>query len=418
MTKSATEAAIWRDSDLEGGGTPRGPLHGVRILDLSWHLAGPYCTLILADLGATVIKVEAPSAHGGYDPGGFTRHYYKDQDAHYMALNRNKRSILLNLKSDEGKDLFQQLVSSADVVFNNFRAGVMDRLGVGYEDLKKVKEDIIFVSLSSFGQTGPYRQRPGVDLVVQALSGGMSMTGEPGRPPVRAGLPIGDLAGGMWAAISILTALRAKEHGLSNGSNIDLSLLDGQISMIPYFSAYYFLDGSVPGPQGSGGHSPTYGALRCADDRYVIIAVIDQKPWAKLCTALDRLDLKDDPRFATARLRAENGSELRALIAEEFSRMSSSQWAQRFESVDLAYARVNTLDEALADPQVLERKMVVEIEHSLGDKLKFVGNPIKLPGFAPVYESPPRIGEHTDEVLSELGLDSFDLERLREAGVI
>lgn len=409
---------MWLNAANGDVASPKGPLEGVRILDLSWHLAGPYCTLILADLGATVIKVEAPGAHGGYDPGGFTRHYYKDQDAHYMALNRNKKSVVLNLKSEEGKEIFGRLVKGADVVFNNFRAGVMDRLGVGYEALKKIKSDIIFVSLSSFGQNGPYKDRPGVDLVVQALSGGMSMTGEPGRPPVRAGLPIGDLAGGMWAAISILAALRSKEHGLSEGSNIDLSLLDGQIAMIPYFSAYYFLDGTIPGPQGSGGHSPTYGAFRCADDRYVIIAVIDQKPWAKLCRALDRLDLQDDPRFSSAILRSKNDQELRSIIEAEFAKLSSTEWAKRLEESDLAYARVNRLDEALADPQVLHRGMVVEIEHSLGDKLRFVGNPIKIPGFPPLYNSPPRIGENTDDVIGLLGYSQEERQRLHEAGVI
>jgi CoA:oxalate CoA-transferase len=401
-----------------GEAPPRGPLAGVKVIDLSWHLAGPYCALILADLGATVIKVEAKDAHGGYDPGGFTRHYYKDQDAHYMALNRNKRSITINLKTDEGKDLFKKLVAESDVVFNNFRAGVMKRLGLGYEDLKPVNPKLIFASLSSFGQTGPYATRPGVDLVVQALSGGMSMTGEPGRPPVRAGLPIGDLAGGMWAAIAILSALRARDHGLSEGSEIDISLLDGQIAMIPYFSAYYFLDGFIPGPQGSGGHSPTYGAFQCADGRYVIIAVVDQGPWAKLCSALGRPDLQDDPRFATSRSRAENQAELKAAIGAEFAKHGSDEWQERLKAADVAYARVNRLDEALADPQVLHREMVVDIQHSLGNTLRFVGNPVKLSGFTTPYDSPPVIGEHTEEVLRSFGVDAERFADLRERGIV
>lgn len=396
----------------------KGPLDGITIVDLSWHLAGPYGMLILADLGARVIKVEAPGSHGGYDRRGFLRHYYKGQDAHYMSLNRNKESVTLNLKTEEGKALFFKLVAEADVVFNNFRAGVMDRLGLGHEALAAVNPNVVSVSLSSFGQDGPYAQRPGVDVVVQALSGGMSMTGEPGQPPVRAGIPIGDLAGGMWSVIAVLSALRGRDEGLGGGVDIDLALLDGQMAMIPYFSAYYFLDGSIPGPQGSGGHSPTYGAFRCADDRYVVIAVIDQVPWAKLCGALGRDDLVDDPRFDTSERRAANGSELRALIEAEFASRPLEEWEARLEAADLAYARVNRLDEALADPQVRHRGMVIDIEHSLGDTLHFVGNPVKFTEFPARLESPPLIGQDTDDVLSDLGLAPDELEALRSAGVI
>ena len=244
------------------------------------------------------------------------------------------------------------------------------------------------------------------------------MTGEPGRPPVRAGLPIGDLAGGMWAVISILSALRARDHGLSEGSEIDVSLLDGQIAMIPYFSAYYFLDGFVPGPQGSGGHSPTYGAFKCADGRYVIIAVVDQKPWQKLCSAFGREDLEHDPRFSSSRLRATNQDALRAVIDAEFAKHSSNEWQERLKAADVAYARVNRLEEALADPQVLHRNMVVEINHTLGDTLRFVGNPVKLSDFTTPYDSPPIIGEHTEQVLRSLGVPPDRFADLRERGIV
>ncbi len=401
-----------------GASAPKGPLDGITVLDLSWHLAGPFGMLILADLGARVIKIEAPGSHGGYDKRGFLRHYYKGQDAHYMSLNRNKESVTLNLKSAQGKTAFLRLVADADVVFNNFRAGVMDRLGLGHEALAGVNPGIISVSLSSFGQDGPYAQRPGVDLVVQALSGGMSMTGEPGHPPVRAGIPIGDLAGGMWATIAVLAALRGRdEHGIG-GCDVDVALLDGQIALIPYFSAYYFLDGTIPGPQGSGGHSPTYGAFRCADDRYVVIAVIDQGPWQKLCRALDRDDLVADARFDTSQHRAEHGDELRSIIEGVFASRPANDWERRLEKADLAYARVNRLDEALADPQVLHRGMVVDIAHPLGDTLRFVGNPLKFPGFADRLEAPPVIGQHTDQVLASLGIGESELQDLRATGVI
>jgi crotonobetainyl-CoA:carnitine CoA-transferase CaiB-like acyl-CoA transferase len=396
----------------------RGPLAGVTVIDLSWHLAGPYCTLILADLGATVIKVEAPGSHGGYDPGGFIRHHYKGQDAHYMALNRNKQSITLNLKSAEGQEIMSRLLGKADVLFNNFRAGVMDRLGLGYEAVKAINGSIVYVSLSAFGQDGPYRDRPGVDVVVQAISGGMSMTGMPGGPPVRAGIPIADIGGGMWAAIAIISALRGRDAGLIESTNLDLSLLDGQIAMIPYFSMYYFLDGSVPGPQGSGGHSPTYGAFECSDGRHVVIAVIDQKPWLKLCQALRHEEWSTDPRFETATIRAENQETLHALLGDVFSSRSSEEWLDRLREVGLAAGRVNRLDEALSDPQVAHRKMVTEIDHSLGGGLRFVDTAVHFNGFEGKSFSPPLIGEHTQQVLGELGISSADYERLRAEGIV
>ena len=396
----------------------RGPLAGVTVLDLSWHLAGPYCTLILADLGATVIKVEAPGSHGGYDPGGFIRHQYKGQDAHYMALNRNKLSVSLNLKSPEGQEIMRRLVGRADVLFNNFRAGVMDRLGLGYESVKAVNESIIYVSLSAFGQDGPYRDRPGVDVVIQAISGGMSMTGTPGGPPVRAGIPIADLGGGMWAAIAILSALRGRDAGLLTGTNLDISLLDGQIAMIPYFSMYYFLDGSVPGPQGSGGHSPTYGAFECADGRHVVIAVIDQKPWLALCNALRQDAWPADPRFETASKRTENQAALHELLAAVFASRSSEEWLERLRAAGLAAGRVNRLDEALNDPQVRHRKMVTEIDHPLGGALSYVDTPVAFAGFDDQSFSPPLIGEHTHQVLEELGITASEQVRLRAEGVI
>ncbi|HMN70278.1 MAG TPA: CaiB/BaiF CoA-transferase family protein [Rhodoblastus sp.] len=411
--------SIEQSADSRIFGPPRkGPLAGVKIVDLSWHLAGPFCTLILADLGASVIKIEQPGSAAGYDPGGFIRHYYKGQDAHYMALNRNKKSVALNLKSKEGKAILHEMVREADVVFNNFRAGVMDRLGIGFEDLRKINPDIIFGSLTSFGKNGPYAARPGVDLVVQALSGGMSMTGEPGRPPVRAGIPLGDLSGGMWAAISILSALRARDQQGAGGREIDVSLLDGQIAMIPYFSAYYFLDGFIPGPQGSGGHSPTWSAYQCKGGRWMVIAVVDQKPWKKLCAALSRDDLLEDARFVTSHDRARNGKELAEIMAAEFARWTADEVAAKLERSDVPFAPVKRLDEALVDPQVQHRGMVVEIQHVLGDKLKFVGTPVRMSAFEPAYESPPLIGQHTSDLLVSLGYGQADISRMREQGVI
>ena len=403
-----------RDSS---GDRSAGPLEGITVIDLSWHLAGPFCTLILADLGARVIKVEAPGSHGGYDPGGFIRHFYKGQDAHYMALNRNKLSVTLNLKAPEGIELFKRLCTTADVVFNNFRPGVMNRLGIGYEEIRRVAPDVVFASLSSFGQDGPYSTRPGVDLVVQALSGGMSLTSEPGRPPVRAGIPVGDLAGGMWAVIAILAALRGRRHGIAGDGEIDVALLDGQIALTAGLAGQYFLDGSLPGAGHLGATSEAAQAFKCADERYVV------------------LDADDD--VLGQLLSGEGGTEVESLIAQPndgtvgggrrdmtqlveriFRGRPSDHWEQRLQRLGVPHARVNRLDEALTDVQVIERGMIIELEHRLGGRLRFVGCPIRLPGFRMPIESPPLQGEHTEQILGDLGLSVTEVGRLRADGVV
>ena len=379
------------------------PLEGVTVLDLSWHLAGPYCAMILADLGARVIKIERPGANGGYDPGGVARFEYRGEDVHYIALNRNKQSIVLDLKDPVGRDSFLKLVSRSDVVFNNFRPGTMQRLGLTFADLKNVNPNIIFASLSAFGASGPESDRPGVDLVIQAESAGMSMTGEPGQPPVRAGLPIADLAGGMWTAIAILAALRDRDQNGAGAREIDMSLFDAHLSMIPYFSAYYTINGFIPGPQGSGGHSPTYGAFQASDGCYIALAVIDQKPWKLLCEAMDAPELLEDERFTTAKLRIDHTEELRQLVADIIAKRTADEWMERFRDRGLPAGRVNNLAETLGKPLVKERKMLVDVEHVLGGTIQLLGTPIHMSGFEPKFVSPPLIGQDTDEVLAEFG---------------
>jgi CoA:oxalate CoA-transferase len=382
----------------------RGPLDGVTVLDLSWHLAGPYCSMILADLGARVIKIERPGANGGYDPGGVARFEYKGEDVHYIALNRNKQSIILDLKDPGDHDAFLELVRQSDVVFNNFRPGTMQRLGLDFESLKAANPDIISASLSAFGATGPERDRPGVDLVIQAESAGMSMTGNKGEAPVRAGIPIADLAGGMWTAIAILAAIRERDVLGGGAREIDTSLFDAHLSMIPYFSAYLTINDFTPGPQGSGGHSPTYGAFRASDDRYVALAVIDQKPWKLLCEALDAPQLLDDARFASAKTRIDHTDELREIVQAIIETRSVDEWMKRFREVALPAGRVNNLRETLAMPQVKARNMLVDIDHTLGGTIQLLGTPVNMTGYTPTFTSPPLIGQHTSEVLAEFGI--------------
>lgn len=384
---------------------PQGPLRDVMILDLSWHLAGPYCSMVLADLGARVIKVERPGSLGGYDPGGIARFEYKGQDVHYIALNRNKESVVLDLKSSEGHRAFLALAEHADVVFNNFRPGTMARLGLALDDLKGVNPDIILASLSAFGATGPDQDRPGVDLVIQAESGGMSMTGHPGESPVRAGIPIADLAGGMWSAIAIQSALRERDRWGGGAKEIDISLFDAHLSFIPYFSAYLTTNGFVPGPQGSGGHSPTYGAFEAADGTYIVLAVIDQEPWTKLCHAMDAPELLEDARFASAALRIENEDAVRVAVEEIIASRPSSDWLDAFRKAGIPSGRVNDLRDALAHPQVAARDMLVDVDDRAGGSVQLLGTPVKMTDYEPTFSMPPMIGQDTDEVLHEFGIE-------------
>lgn len=387
------------------GKTTKLPLEGVTVLDLSWHLAGPYCTLVLGDLGARIIKIERPDAHGGYDPGGIARHQFMGEDVHYIALNRNKESMVLDLKKPGDHAAFLKMAKHADVVFNNFRPGTMRKLGLDFDRLKGINPRIIMANLSAFGATGPHRDRPGVDLVIQAESGGMSMTGEPGRPPVRAGIPVADLAGGMWTAISIMAALRDREQHGAPAREIDISLFDAHLSFIPYFAAYLTTNNFVPGPQGSGGHSPSYAAFETLDKKYVVIAVIDQKPWTVLCDALEAQHLFNDPRFASAKLRIDNGKELSPLLRDILATRTADEWMVRFAERKLPAGRVNDLREALAHPQVAARDMLVDIDYVKGGTLKLLGTPVKMTGYEPRFRSPPLIGQHTDQILAEFGIE-------------
>ncbi len=381
-----------------------GPLQDVLILDLSWHLAGPFATMLLADLGARVIKVERPGALGGYDPGGIARFEFQGQDVHYIALNRNKESVVLDLKDEKDHAALLGLAAHADVVFNNFRPGTMQRLGLGLPALEAVNPDVILASLSAFGATGPDRDRPGVDLVIQAEAAGMSMTGHPGQPPARAGIPIADLAGGMWTVIAIQAALRDRDQRGGGAREIDVSLFDAHLSLAPYFAAYLTTNGFVPGPQGSGGHSPTYGAFRAADGRHVVLAVIDQVPWTRMCDALQAPELLEDPRFASAGLRIQHADALRPLVDERIAALPSEVWLERFRAAGIPAGRVNDLSDALAHPQVAAREMLVDVDYVLGGTVSLLGTPVKMTGYAPTFATPPVIGGDTADVLGEFGL--------------
>ncbi len=391
-----------------------GALEGVIILDLTQALAGPFGAMLLADLGAEAIKIEPPGQRRMIEGGAV----YQGETVHFLYINRNKKSIILDLKVPEGKQVFYELTRKADIVFDNYRAGVTDRLGIDYNTLKKINPGIICCSITGYGSSGPYRDRPAYDLIVQGISGGMSITGDP--PPARAGLPIADLSGSMFAAQGILAALYARERtGL--GQRIEVSLLDTQISLLSYCVAEYFLTGSVAGPVGIGQRGdPIYRMYRTSDGNIVIaVPPPGTRFWEKLCHALGQDELATDPRFNHFTGRHEHTDELIAILEDILQRKSTAEWLERLVGAGVPAGPVNTIAEALQDPQVRHQEMIVPMDCAGGGQLTVAGNPVKMSGATPVYQSPPAFGQHTDEVLSRLlGYSAARIAELRKKQII
>ncbi len=392
---------------------------GVRVLDLSRMLAGPYGSMLLGDLGAEVIKIEEPE---GGDPMRVMGPPFLGagrESAYFLSINRNKKSVALDLERPEAREVFLDLCRVADVVWENFRPGVMARLGCDPATLRALNPRLVVCSISAFGQEGPYRDWPAFDLALQAMGGAMSITGEEGRPPVRMGLPMGDLAGGMFGALAVAGALfRRAQTG--EGTAIDLSLLDCQVSLLTYVAQYYWADGRVPGRVGSGHASVVPYQAFATRDGFLVVAVFAEKFWSGFCRALDRPDLIADVRFDSNGKRVERRRELVALLETIFPARPTAEWLGRLQKEGVPAAPIQRVDEVLRDPQVVLREMVVDLEHPRLGSVKTLGTPIKPGGaarFRPV--PPPRLGEHTDAILG--GLLGYPPERitaLRRSGVI
>jgi len=393
-------------------------LEGLRVLDLSRMLAGPYGSMLLADLGAEVIKVEEPD--GGDPMRVMGPPFLPDgESAYFLSINRNKKSIALDLSTPAGRDVFLDLARVVDVVWENFRPGVLARLGCDYATLAGINPRLIVCSISAYGQNGPYRDWPAFDLALQAMGGGMSMTGEPGGRPVRMGLPIGDLAGGMFGAFAVVSAL-FRRQATGQGAHVDLSLLDSQVSLLTYQAQYYWADGRVPGPQGSGHASVVPYQALATRDGHLVVAVFAEKFWRGFCLAAGHPEWERDPRFATNRDRVANRETLMALIADALATRSTDEWLARMQAEGVPAAPILGLDRVLVDPQVKQRQMVVDLQHPRHGALPTLGTPIKTDGEMGLdMTPPPRLGEHTEAVLR--GLLHYDGERiraLRETGVI
>jgi crotonobetainyl-CoA:carnitine CoA-transferase CaiB-like acyl-CoA transferase len=393
---------------------------GVRVLDLSRMLAGPYGSMLLADLGAEVIKVEDP---GGGDPMRGMGPPFLGPDggesAYFLAINRSKKSVALDLEKPDGRDVFLDLCRVADVVWENFRPGVLDRLGCAAETLRQANPRLIVCSISAFGQSGPYRDWPAFDLALQAMGGAMSITGEDGRPPVRMGLPMGDLAGGMFGALAVAGALfRRAQTG--EGTAIDLSLLDCQVSLLTYVAQYFWADGRVPARVGSGHASVVPYQAFPTRDGFLVVAVFAEKFWGGFCRAIGRPELAADARFDTNRKRVAARRELTAALEALFPARTTAEWLARLQAEGVPAAPIQRVDEVLDDPQVRLREMVVDLEHPSLGTVKTLGTPIKAAGDPPFRPAPPpALGEHTEAILGGvLGYAPARIEALRRAGVI
>jgi crotonobetainyl-CoA:carnitine CoA-transferase CaiB-like acyl-CoA transferase len=393
-----------------------GPLAGLRVLDLTRILSGPYATMALADLGADVVKVENPS--GGDDTRSWGPPFQGGEAAYFLAVNRNKRSLAVDLKSGIGHDAVARLARCADVLVENFRPGTADRLGFGYEQLSAGNPGLIYASISGYGQSGPMRDEPGYDAIAQAASGVMSVTGEPGGPPARVGVSSADLGAGMWAVIGILAAL-ASRNATGKGQWVDVSLLDGQVSWLTYVAAGFSATGEVPRRYGSA--HPTivpYQALRSADG-HLMVAAGNDTLWRRFAAAIGSPDLADDPRFVTNPDRVRHRDELIAILEEVLATETSEHWASQLASAGVPAGPINTVGQALAHPQVQARGMVGQVEHPSAGTLQTIGFPVKLSGATPVAPSaPPTLGQHTDEVLAGMGFTDDDIRRGRAEGSI
>jgi crotonobetainyl-CoA:carnitine CoA-transferase CaiB-like acyl-CoA transferase len=392
------------------------PLRGVRVLELGQIIAGTYGGQVLSDLGAEVIKIESPEGDLGRNPSVAP---YRGVSGLFLTFNRNKKSVVIDLKTAAGRSIFYDLVRVCDVVVDNFRPGVLERLAVDYATLATVNPRIIQCSVTGFGAEGEYKDYPALDIIVQAMSGHMAVTGEPGRPPVRVGIPIADLGGGIFACKGILAALFDRER-TGQGRRIELSMFDAMLNLMSYMGTMWLTNGELPSPPGSAHEYTVPWQAFAATDGYIVVATRQEVFWQRLCAALDAPELAQDPRFASNALRVEHRGLLLPRLESIFRSRTVAAWLERLRAAEVPAAPVNNLDGAFAEPPVAEREMIVEYEHPEVGRVRLPGNPIKMTGVGPTRSEPaPRLGEHTETVLQELlAVTPGEIAALRAEGAI
>lgn len=392
------------------------PLESVRILELGQVIAGTYGSQVLSDLGAEVIKVETPEGDLGRNPSVAP---YRGLSGLFLTLNRNKQSIVINLKTEAGRRVFYDLVKVSDVVVDNFRPGVLERLQVDYATLSRINPRIIHCSVTGFGTEGAYKNYPAFDIIIQAISGHMAITGEPGRPPARVGIPLADLSGGIYSCKGILAALFDRER-TGKGRRVELSMFDAMLTLLSYMGTMWLTNGELPQPPGSAHDYTVPWQAFEASNGYVVVATRQEIFWRKLCGVLEDAALADDPRFATNSLRVENRAVLVPRLERIFRTRTVADWLERLRAAEVPASPVNNLDGAFAEPPVAEREMIVEYDHPDVGKVRLPGNPIKMSGVSGTISKPaPRLGEHTDAVLSRLlNFTADQIASLRQQGAI
>ena len=394
-----------------------GPLDRVRVLDLTRVVAGPYCAMFLGDLGAEVVKVEQPGA--GDDTRGWGPPFTGGESAYYLCINRNKKSLTLDLKSPEGVELLRRLATAADVVIENFRPGTMERLGLGEKELREINPRLIYASLTGFGADGPMSDWPGYDLIVQAWGGLMSITGTPEGEPVKVGVAIIDLVAGLMLGQAIAAALFAREK-IGIGQRIDTSLLEAEVASLINVGSNYLIGGKIPSRWGNAHPNIVpYQSFRTADG-YFVLGVASETIWRRFCPAIARTDLTDDPRFANNSQRVQNRTALIALLAEIFLSRNNEAWLKLLNDAEVPCAPVQTIDKVFQAPQVLHRDMLVEVEHPTAGKLPMAGIPVKFSVTpASVRLPPPLLGEHNREILKTwLDMSDEAIEELERKSLV
>jgi len=396
------------------------PLEGITVLDLTHMLSGPYGTMMLTDLGARTIKVEPPGrGEGTRELLATDPHYARDgMGAYFMTLNRSKESVCIDLKSDAGRAVFYDLVRQADVVFDNFGAGVPRRLGIDHDTLADINPRIITCSVTGFGETGPDTQRPAFDQVVQGMGGGMSITGSPEHAPMRAGIPMGDLGGGIFGAMGVLAALQAR-HTTGRGQHVDVAMLDAQISLLTYMATMHLMSGHVPARIGNSHFVHVPYNVFATQDSHIVIACIGDAFFERILNVIDRPELRK-PEYLMQPARYADRALIDAIVNEELAKDTSAHWLAKLRAARIPCGPVNDFGQALSDPQVLARDMVVEVPLPGGDTVRMPGLPMKFSASAaPRFGAPPTLGQDTQGVLSEmLGYDAARIAALREAHAV
>ncbi|MBI2059853.1 MAG: CoA transferase [Nitrospirae bacterium] len=395
----------------------RGPLSGIRVLDLTQTVAGPFGSMILGDLGAEVIKIEHPNSP---DIARSTPpHFIKGESIYFFSLNRNKKSLALDLKHPDGRKVFEDLVKKSDVVFHNFRPGTMERLGIGYGRLRRIHPRLVFCALTGYGLTGPWSSKPGYDYVIQAMSGMMSITGEPGGPPVKTGISMVDHVGGLYSALGVVAALWRRQ-ATGRGDLVDVGLLDTQMSLFTYLAAYYLNAGEKPGRVAGSGHPHIIPVqnFRAKDGTLVVMAMNDRF-WRNLCKGIGKPEWGDDPRFNTMAARYRHRRTLLPALKAILVKRTVADWVKRLEKCDVVCGPVSTMDRAFDHPQVKSRGTVVTLHHPTAGRIRAVGSAVKFTQASLPTSPPPRLGEHTRDILRKvLGYTLPKISALAGSGVV